>query len=67
MNTPNPLTIGDLKKMIQGLPDKTQILIGGDKCFDWANISHEYDVPNEEEGFGAFTLYIKDDFSTWQF
>jgi hypothetical protein len=64
-----PFTIGQMKKALEGLPDDTQILIGGDeKCsFDWANLALNYERPNEEEGFMALTFYIKDDYDPRQF
>jgi hypothetical protein len=64
-----PFTVGDMKKALEGLPDETQILIGGtDSCsFDWANLSLDFDQPNEEEGFLALTFYIKNDYDPRQF
>jgi hypothetical protein len=64
-----PFTIGDMRKAMEGLSDDTQILIGGDdKCsFDWANLSLEYNQPNEEEGYLGLTFYIKDDYDPRQF
>jgi hypothetical protein len=64
-----PFTVGQMKKALEGLSDDTQILIGGDdKCsFDWANLSLEYNRPDEESGFMALTFYIKDDYDARQF
>ena len=64
-----PFTVGEMKKALEGLADDTQILIGGtDKCsFDWANLSLDYEQPNEDEGFMALTFYIKDDYDPRQF
>ena len=64
-----PFTIGDMRKAMEGLSDDTQILIGGtEKCsFDWANLSLEYNQPNEEEGYLGLTFYIKDDYDPRQF
>jgi len=64
-----PFTVGEMKKALEGLADDTQILIGGtDKCsFDWANLSLDYEQPNEDEGFMALTFYIKDDYDARQF
>jgi hypothetical protein len=45
-------------------------LIGGDgKCsFDWANLSTDYNRPDEEgEEYLALTFYIKDDYDPRQF
>jgi hypothetical protein len=64
-----PFTVGDMKKALEGLLDDTQILIGGtENCpFDWANLSLEYNQPNEEEGYLGLTFYIKDDYDPRQF
>jgi hypothetical protein len=65
-----PFTVGDMKKALEGLSDDTQILIGGDgKCsFDWANLSTDYNRPDEEgEEYLALTFYIKDDYDPRQF
>jgi hypothetical protein len=64
-----PFTVGQMKQALEGLADDTQILIGGtDNCpFDWANLSLDYELPNEEEGFMALTFYIKDDYDPRQF
>ena len=65
-----PFTVGEMKKALEGLSDDTQILIGGtEKCsFDWANLSLEYNRPDEEsEEYLALTFYIKDDYDPRQF
>jgi hypothetical protein len=64
-----PFTVGDMKKALEGLADETQILIGGsDSCsFDWANLSVDFNQPNEEEGIYALTFYIKNDYDPRQF
>lgn len=64
-----PFTVGRMKEALAGLPDDTQILIGGDdKCsFDWANLSLDYNQPDEESGFMALTFYIKNDYDPRQF
>jgi len=64
-----PFTVGEMKKAFEGLADDTQILIGGtENCsFDWANLSLDYEQPNEESGFMALTFYIKDDYDPRQF
>lgn len=65
-----PFTVGEMKKALEGLPDDTQILIGGDEncSFDWANLSLEYNRPDEEsEEYLALTFYIKDDYDGRQF
>ena len=64
-----PFTVGQMKKALEGLSDDTQILIGGTEgcSFDWANLSLEYNQPDEESGFMALTFYIKDDYDARQF
>ena len=65
-----PFTVGEMKKALEGLADDTQILIGGtENCsFDWANLSLEYNRPDEEsEEYLALTFYIKDDYDGRQF
>jgi hypothetical protein len=64
-----PFTVGEMKKALEGLPDDTQILIGGDEncSFDWANLSLEYQRPDEESGYFALTFQIKDDYDPRQF
>jgi hypothetical protein len=64
-----PFTVGDMKKALEGLPDETQILVGGaDFCsFDWANLSLEYERPDTNEDVSALTFYLKDDYDPRQF
>lgn len=65
-----PFTVGEMKKALEGLSDDTQILIGGtENCsFDWANLSLNYNRPDEEsEEYLALTFYIKDDYDARQF
>ena len=64
-----PFTVGRMKEALAGLPDDTQILIGGDEncSFDWANLSLDYEQPDEESGFMALTFYLKDDYDARQF
>lgn len=61
-----PFTVGDMKKAIEGLPDDTQIIIGGDD-FDWANLSLDFKQPNEEEGYLGLTFFLKNNFDARQF
>jgi hypothetical protein len=70
INAIEPFTVGRMKEALEGLPDDTQILIGGDEncSFDWANLSLEYNRPDEEsEEYLALTFYIKDDYDGRQF
>lgn len=65
-----PFTVGLMKQALAGLPDDTQILIGGDEncSFDWANLSLDYNRPDEEsEEYLALTFYIKDNYDGRQF
>lgn len=65
-----PFTVGEMKKALEGLPDDTQILIGGtENCsFDWANLSLDYNRPDEKsEEYLALTFYLKDDYDGRQF
>jgi hypothetical protein len=64
-----PFTVGEMKKAFEGLSDDTQIVIGGlpNSSFDWANLSLDYNQPDEESGFMALTFYLKDDYDPRQF
>jgi hypothetical protein len=65
-----PFTVGRMKEALAGLPDDTQILIGGleNSSFDWANLSLDYNRPDEEdEEYLALTFYLKDDYDGRQF
>jgi len=61
-----PLTVADMKKALENLPDDTQILVGC-SCSDWLNLSKEFELPNEEEGIFALTFYTRNDFDPRQF
>jgi hypothetical protein len=69
INSIKPFTVGQMKQALEGLPDDTQILIGGtENCsFDWANLDLKYNQPDEEKGFMGLTFYLKDDFDARQF
>lgn len=62
----NPFTIADMKKAFEGLPDDTQIVIGC-TCSEWLNLSHDYELPNEEAGYLALTFFTRDNFDARQF
>ena len=61
-----PFTVGDMRKALADLPDDTQIVIGC-SCSDWLNLSHDYEVPNQEEGLSALTFFTRDNFDPRQF
>ena len=69
LNAIKPFTVGQMKQALEGLPDDTQILIGGtENCsFDWANLNLKYNQPDEEKGFMGLAFYLKDDFDARQF
>jgi hypothetical protein len=64
-----PLTVGDMRKALDGLSDDTQILVGcgdAETTFDWANLKL-YSLPNEDDGIFALTLEIVDNYDGRQF
>ena len=69
-----PLTVGELKKALEGLSDETQILLGsqpeGSKS-DWFNVSKEFGIPAsnsvEYSDYSAFTLFAEDTYDARQF
>jgi hypothetical protein len=69
LNSIQPFTVGQMKQALEGLPDDTQILIGGTESssFDWANLDLKWNKPDEESGFMALTFYLKDDYDARQF
>jgi hypothetical protein len=67
-----PLTIGQIREAIEGLPDDTQILIGIpddlDTHSDWYNLSQDYKRPDpDESNYLALTFFLKDDYDSRQF
>lgn len=66
-----PLTIGDLRKVIEGLPDSVQILLApapDNSKSDWFNVSHEIGVPdNELSNYSALTFFPVDNYDSRQF
>lgn len=66
-----PLTIGDLRKVIEGLPDSVQILMAPspEKSYsDWFNVSHEIGVPDSElSNYSALTFFPVDNYDSRQF
>lgn len=75
LNSIKPFTVGDLRKVIDGLPDDMQILIGSPindnsdewKTSDWWNISHTVESPRSNEDLSALTFYLSDDYDSRQF
>jgi hypothetical protein len=73
----DPLTVGELKKALQGLDDSLQIVIGAPReetshdwtLSDWWNVSKEIEIPSTdfENGFSAVTLFLSDNFDNRQF
>ena len=61
-----PLTVGDMKKALEGLSDDTQIVVGC-SCSDWLNLAKEYQLPDEEAGYMALTFFTRDNFDARQF
>lgn len=61
-----PFTVSDMKKALEGLSDSTQIVIGC-SCSEWLNLSHDYELPNEEAGYLALSFFARDNFDPRQF
>lgn len=56
--------VSDLKKILESLPDDTQIVVGDlDGFYNITSII----LPNDDEGYLALTLNVSDTFSTIQF
>ena len=75
MHTENtkPFTVGDLKKVLQDLPDNMQILLAetpkGSNS-DWYNLSHEMGIPDlniDDSEYSALTFFPVDDYDSRQF
>lgn len=66
-----PLTVGDLRKVIEGLADDMQILLAPapeNSFSDWFNISHEIGLPDSElSNYSALTLFPVDNYDSRQF
>jgi hypothetical protein len=69
-----PFTVGDLRKVIEGLPEDTQILIGSPESAtadwylsDWFNVSHNVVRPDIDPEYSALTFYLSDDYDSRQF
>jgi hypothetical protein len=68
-----PFTVGDLRKVIDGLPDEMQILMAETPAgvgSDWFNISHEVGVPDltrDDSEYSALTFFPVDNYDSRQF
>jgi predicted secreted protein len=69
----NPLTVGDLRKVIADLPDQVQILIAPTPegaYSDWFNLSHQIGVPDlskDDSEYSALTFFPVDNYDSRQF
>lgn len=58
------VTVSDLKKILEKLPDDTQIIVGDlDGYYNITSII----LPDDDQGYLALTLNVSDNFSTIQF
>lgn len=76
INSINPLTVGDLRAMLAGVDDSTQVLIGSPVDAetpldwyqsDWFNVSHDIKRPDMDTDYSALTLYMVDNYDSRQF
>ena len=73
LNSIEPLTIGELRKAIEDLPDDVQILLGSqpENCYsDWFNVSKEIGIPDltrDDSEYCALTLFPVDNYDSRQF
>ena len=73
INSIKPFTIGDLRQIIETLPDEMQILLAetpNGSCSDWFNISHEVGVPDlsvDDSTYSALTFFPVDNYDSRQF
>lgn len=76
LNSINPLTVGELRKAIEGLDDSTQVLIGSPidedtepdwYTSDWFNVCKEFKRPDVDSDYSAFTLYLSNTYDSRQF
>lgn len=64
-----PLTVGEMRKAIEGLSDDTQILVGGGDAevnFDWANLKI-CSLSSEDSGILVVSLELVDNYDARQF
>lgn len=68
-----PLTVGDLRKVIENLPDSVQILMAPnpkEAYADWFNVSHEIGLPDlsrDDSDYSALTFFPVDNYDSRQF
>jgi hypothetical protein len=73
LNSIEPLTIGELRKAIEGLPDNVQILIGEqpkNSYSEWFNVSKEIGIPDltrDDSDYSALTLFPVNNYDSRQF
>ncbi len=73
INSIKPFTVGDLRQIIETLPDEMQILLAGtpkESFSDWFNISHEVGVPDlsvDDSTYSALTFFPVDNYDSRQF
>lgn len=68
----DPLTIGDLRKAIEGLDDSYQILVElpenmRGRYSDFFNVSHNIIRPDVNEDYSALTFTLVDTYDSRQF
>lgn len=73
INEIKPLTVGDLRQVIEGLPDSVQILTAQTPegaYSEWFNLSHEIGVPDltrDDSEYSALTFFPVDSYDSRQF
>jgi hypothetical protein len=73
INSIKPFTVGDLRQIIETLPDEMQILLAETpkgSHSDWFNISHEIGIPDlsaDDSTYSALTFFPVDNYDSRQF
>jgi hypothetical protein len=73
LNSIKPFTVGDLKKIIETLPDNMQILLAETpkgSYSEWFNVSHEVGIPDlsvDDSTYSALTFFPVDTYDSRQF
>ena len=67
-----PFTVGDMRKVLDGLPDDMQILLGAPDegvYADWFNVSHTVGVPDgaDDSEYSALTFFPVNTYDSRQF
>lgn len=68
-----PFTVGDMRKVLEGLPDDMQILLGAQEegaYADWFNVSHTVGVPEvgvDDSDYSALTFFPVNNYDSRQF